>query len=131
MELQSNRRRFLEAELGVLPVLRLCAAWWARAVCTACGADAVTVGSLVLLSRPAQLEIECWSTDGRALLLHEAVHVRQYHELGIATFLWRYLRDYVRGRSRGLRHHDAYRTIAAEAEAWAREAGYRSRANRG
>jgi hypothetical protein len=51
------------------------------------------------------------------LLTHELVHVRQWHELGILRFLYRYLTDYWRGRRRGLGHNEAYLAIRFEVEA--------------
>jgi hypothetical protein len=56
--------------------------------------------------------------DGPGLLLvHELIHVRQWHELGIARFLWRYLAAYLSGRMRGLGHRGAYLAIPLEVEA--------------
>ncbi len=52
-----------------------------------------------------------------ALLEHELVHVRQWEELGVPRFLWRYLSSYCRGRLCGLSHHDAYLAIPLEVEA--------------
>lgn len=51
------------------------------------------------------------------LTLHELTHLRQISDLGLGRFLWRYLRDYARGRLRRLDHNDAYREIGLEAEA--------------
>jgi hypothetical protein len=51
------------------------------------------------------------------LLVHELVHVRQWHDLGVARFLWRYLTAYVRGRFDGLGHRGAYLGIPLEVEA--------------
>ncbi|MFN2486772.1 MAG: hypothetical protein ABR609_09245 [Acidimicrobiia bacterium] len=48
---------------------------------------------------------------------HELVHVRQWKELGVLRFLWRYLADYLQGRQRGLGHTEAYRQISFEQEA--------------
>ena len=52
-----------------------------------------------------------------ALLAHEMVHVRQWQELGVPRFLWRYLSSYLRGRLGGLSHQDAYLAIPFEVEA--------------
>jgi hypothetical protein len=52
-----------------------------------------------------------------ALLSHEMVHVRQWEELGVPRFLWRYLSSYLRGRLGGLSHQDAYHAIPFEVEA--------------
>ena len=58
-----------------------------------------------------------------ALLRHELVHVRQAGELGVARFVWRYAAEYLRNRRRGMPHHDAYRAISFEAEAFLAERG--------
>lgn len=58
-----------------------------------------------------------WDPRVLRLLVHEAAHALQYHELGVAGFLRRYLGDYLRARLRGLGHHDAYCAIRLEAEA--------------
>jgi Domain of unknown function (DUF4157) len=51
------------------------------------------------------------------LLIHELVHVRQWGELGVIRFLWRYLTGYLNGRWKGLGHHAAYLAIPLEVEA--------------
>jgi len=51
------------------------------------------------------------------LLVHELVHVRQWHDLGVPRFLWRYLTAYLRGRFDGLGHRGAYLGIPLEVEA--------------
>ena len=51
------------------------------------------------------------------LLAHEMVHVRQWEDLGVPRFLWRYLSSYARGRLGGLSHQDAYLAIPFEVEA--------------
>ncbi|HKX76231.1 MAG TPA: hypothetical protein VJR05_12675 [Acidimicrobiia bacterium] len=51
------------------------------------------------------------------LIVHELVHLRQWRQLGIARFLWRYLGDYWRGRRTGLSHREAYLAISLEEEA--------------
>ena len=51
------------------------------------------------------------------LLVHELVHVRQWGELGVIRFLWRYLSGYLGGRWKGLGHHAAYLAIPLEVEA--------------
>lgn len=59
------------------------------------------------------------ATQDRAatLLVHELVHVRQWHDLGVPRFLWRYLTAYLRGRFDGLGHRRAYLGIPLEVEA--------------
>lgn len=51
------------------------------------------------------------------LLFHELVHARQWKELGVARFGWRYLTEYLRGRLSGLNHQQAYHAISFEEEA--------------
>lgn len=73
------------------------------------GAAAMTLGRLVLVRRGHERD--------RALLAHELVHVRQWRELGVVAFLWRYLGAYVASRARGMPHWDAYAAIPLEVEA--------------
>lgn len=51
------------------------------------------------------------------LVIHELVHVRQFRQQGYVPFLYRYLRDYLRGRVSGLSGREAYLAIPAEVEA--------------
>ena len=53
------------------------------------GVAAMTLGRVILLRRD--------HAGDEALLAHELVHVRQWRELGVARFLWRYLGAYARG----------------------------------
>jgi hypothetical protein len=48
---------------------------------------------------------------------HELVHVRQWQQLGVVRFLWRYLLEYLAYRFRGLNHKQAYLRISLEEEA--------------
>jgi hypothetical protein len=73
------------------------------------GADATTLGSVILMRRRA--------ADDAELLAHELVHVRQWRELGFVGFLVRYLRAYLRARLMGYPHWGAYRRIPLEVEA--------------
>ncbi|MHB8671928.1 MAG: hypothetical protein ACYDAD_15430 [Acidimicrobiales bacterium] len=75
------------------------------------GADAITIGSLVCVRRAA--------ASDPVLLAHEAVHVRQWRELGPVRFLVSYLGAYLRWRARGCGHAEAYRRIPLEVEAYA------------
>ncbi len=52
-----------------------------------------------------------------SLLVHELIHVRQWEELGVIRFLWRYLSTYLAGRLRGQGHRAAYLAIPLEVEA--------------
>jgi Domain of unknown function (DUF4157) len=73
------------------------------------GFAGMTLGRWILLRRGHEHD--------RRLLAHELVHVRQWRELGVLRFLWRYLGAYLRGRVRGLRHRAAYAAIPLEQEA--------------
>lgn len=73
------------------------------------GVAGMTLGRTVLVRRDHR-------TD-EALLRHEMVHVRQWQDLGVARFLWRYLSSYLGGRLRGLSHQAAYLAIPLEVEA--------------
>jgi hypothetical protein len=73
------------------------------------GADAITLGRLVIVRRRA--------ASSARLLRHELVHVRQWRRLGVAGFLRRYLGAYLRWRVRGYPHRAAYRRIPLEIEA--------------
>lgn len=53
----------------------------------------------------------------RLLVAHELVHVRQWREAGRVRFLSRYLRDYLRGRFRGVGHWTACALVPFEVEA--------------
>ena len=76
------------------------------------GAAAMTFGRLILVRRDA--------ADDALLLRHEREHVTQWRTYGVAGFLVRYLRPYLRWRLRGYRHWAAYRRIPFEIEAeWA------------
>jgi hypothetical protein len=73
------------------------------------GVAAMTLRRIILMRRD--------HVGDEALLAHELVHVRQWGELGVPRFLWRYLSAYARGRLRGLGHWDAYQAIPLEVEA--------------
>jgi hypothetical protein len=73
------------------------------------GVAGMTLGRWVLVRRGHERD--------EGLLAHELVHVRQWRELGVVRFLWRYLLPYLRGRFGGLRHRDAYLAIPLEQEA--------------
>jgi hypothetical protein len=73
------------------------------------GADAITLPGLVIVRRRA--------AGDPVLLAHEAVHLRQWRELGVVGFLRRYIGAYLRWRMRGYGHWAAYRRIPLEIEA--------------
>lgn len=75
---------------------------------------AMTLGNTIYID-PTMLGAASDRT-GR-LLVHELVHVRQWHEMGVPRFLWRYLSSYLRGRLDGLGHWGSYLAIPLEVEA--------------
>ena len=77
------------------------------------GADGMTLGRVILLRRDAMAD----RTGRRTLLAHELVHARQWAELGVARFLWRYLLAYAANLRRLRGHQAAYLAIPLEAEA--------------
>ena len=76
------------------------------------GTSGMTLGRFVLLTSAENQE------GTRKRLAHELVHVRQWHELGAARFLLRYLASYAGALARHRRHHRAYRAIQFEVEAY-------------
>ncbi len=94
------------------PAVRIGFPWWMRPFLFR-DVIALTIGRRVWIS-PDVREIE-------PLVRHELAHVRQMAEHGLLPFLWKYGRDYVRNRRRGLRHHEAYLAIPFEVEAVAAE----------
>lgn len=74
----------------------------------------ITLGSTVYLRSPH--ELSRWK-----LLVHEFVHVAQFHVAGPTAFLSRYASEYVQSRLRGQNDHDAYLGLRAELEARAAE----------
>jgi len=73
------------------------------------GASATTIGSTVFVRRGVVM--------GTCLRRHEYEHVRQFHELGRARFLARYLGEYLRWRRRRHGHRGAYLRISFEIRA--------------
>jgi hypothetical protein len=73
------------------------------------GVAGMTLGHTILVRKE--------HAGDEALLCHELVHVRQWEELGVTRFLWRYLSSYLRGRLGGLTHQAAYQAIPLEVEA--------------
>lgn len=59
------------------------------------------------------------TASGIALIGHEALHSRQYQELGTFRFRARYLSEYSAGRLGGLGHEEAYSNISLERDAFA------------
>ena|ERR1700694_5968471 len=77
------------------------------------GVIALTLGRTIYVHESA--------ADIDRLIRHELVHVRQASRLGLPRFLFRYLREYVANRRRGLNSAEAYRRISFEEEAFAAE----------
>lgn len=81
----------------------------------------MTIGRHVFVSRAAARQLASRSASGARLIAHELAHVAQFSREGAARFLLRYVREYARGRRRGLSHSAAYRAISFEEEAAAAE----------
>ncbi len=75
------------------------------------GTSGMTIGRFVFLISDVD------RSGRRELVAHELVHVRQYAEVGLVPFLWRYLRDYLAGLRRLRNHRQAYLAIPTEVEA--------------
>jgi hypothetical protein len=86
--------------------------WWLRAVLLP-GVAGVTLGRRIYLAEG----------DGDLVrsLRHELVHVRQIARVGLFTFYWRWVGEYVANRRRGLTSDESYRRISFEEEAFAEE----------
>lgn len=112
----------ITATLGPLPPIDLLRGRLADFACRCLGAGAFVVGRTIVLARDSERCLVHYPAQGALLLLHEAVHVRQYAACGTLYFLASYATAYVRGRFAGLTHDQAYRAIPAEAEAFAIEA---------
>lgn len=110
--IDSDRTRLLiypiePDSVEVRPAPRLLRRVWGKGIRAMTLRNTILVDPL-LLSAPQ---------EGGLLLVHELVHVRQWHDLGVLRFLWRYLTDYLRGRWEGLGHRGAYLAIDLEVEA--------------
>lgn len=94
--------------IRIRPAPRLLQRVWGRDI------RAMTLGRTILLD---PLLLGAAHDRAGLLLVHELVHVRQWHELGVLRFLWRYLTAYLRGRFDRLGHRAAYLAIPLEVEA--------------
>jgi len=92
------------------------------------GTVAITLGRRIYLGGELLREAE---SEIAAIVAHELEHVRQFARVGPATFTWRYLRDYVRNRRRGMSAIEAYEAIPFEVEARREEKRFRSANERG
>ena len=87
--------------------------WWLRVVLSR-RTLAITIGRRIYLGR----ELLARSADEiETIVVHELEHVRQFARVGLLRFAWRYARDYVRNRRRGLSSFEAYEAISFEVEA--------------
>jgi hypothetical protein len=88
--------------------------WWLRPFLMR-GVIAITLGRRIYVAADhASEKLE-------ELLRHELTHVRQIAQLGLVRFYWRYLREYIALRRRGMSSSEAYRNISFEVEAYAAE----------
>lgn len=55
------------------------------------------------------------------LINHEMIHVQQIKQLGVFSFYYRYLKEYMHFRRAGLGHWKAYRSISFEVEAYEKQ----------
>jgi len=81
---------------------------------------AVTLGRTVFVPDAAYFA-RLGPVEQAALLAHEAVHIRQWQQMGAWGFLRRYWREYLRTRREGIATHDPLRGIDLEREAIAVE----------
>ncbi|MFN0089453.1 MAG: hypothetical protein ACKVWR_04155 [Acidimicrobiales bacterium] len=89
------------------------------------GVDGMTLGRFVLVRADEDRDGE------RGLLVHELVHVLQWHEQGRIGFLASYLWAYARNLARLRRHWAAYEAIPQEVEARRVAAEWASRRDAG
>ena len=82
------------------------------------GVIAITLGRRVYLSERLLQRSE---EELLRILRHELAHVAQVRRLGLLRFLYRYAREYVAARRRGVASFDAYEQISFEREARAAE----------
>lgn len=109
-------RRLTAAELDAYDVLPRALAMRARiqrVPFLAPGSNGMTIGRVVFLRNDGVFD------GSRKIIAHELVHVRQYYELGMVRFLFRYLIDYGRALRKHRRHRAAYYAISFEAQAYA------------
>lgn len=118
MRIEPSDRAWLQAsglvdagvDLGRVSLhMRGLPSWWVRTR----GRSAITIGNHIWFSAPEKAR-------SRALLVHELVHVRQYHEMTVPVFLVRYFVHLVRARFRYSRQ------LPFEAPAYARQAEARA-----
>jgi hypothetical protein len=101
----------LQAMSETRAIVRYRFPWWLRAVLMR-GVAGVTIGRRVYIGE---------GTDVARALRHELAHVRQIARVGLFTFYWRWVVEYVRNRRSGMASDEAYRRISFEEEAFAAE----------
>jgi hypothetical protein len=84
------------------------------------GVAAITLGRRIYL---APETVHQPLPEVEALLRHELTHVRQAVRLGLPTFIYRYVSEYIDLRLAGRTAAQAYREISFEREAFAEEFG--------
>lgn len=94
--------------------VRLRFPWWLRPF-LAKGVVAITLGRRIYVAADLAQE------RGERFIRHELAHVRQINRLGLPRFYWRYFREYVANRRKGMAPSAAYRNISFEIEALAAE----------
>ena len=113
-----------------LPAVRIYAGTFARRLTQILNIQAITFARTIFIAPRLfrRDERERLSAPAR-LVVHETAHVLQYQREGFASFLYQYVRDYVRAL-RGAdghvteRHAVAYRAISFELQAREAEAAY-------
>lgn len=94
--------------VNIWPASRLMMATWRQ------GIKGVTYGRVVFVN-PEMFHAE--PKRLASLVIHELVHVRQFHDRGYVGFSTRYVTDYVKGRVGGKSARQAYLDVTAEVEA--------------
>ena len=89
------------------PIVKYRFPWWLRPFLLR-GVAGITLGRRIYVVDEATLR-------------HELVHFRQIQRLGLFTFYWTWIREYVANRRRGMNSGEAYRKISLEEEAFADE----------
>jgi len=94
--------------------VRLRFPWWLRPF---------LVKDVVAITLGRRIYVAADVVEERAIrfIRHELAHVRQINRLGLLRFYWRYLREYITNRMRGMSPSVAYRNISFEIEAVAAE----------
>ena len=84
--------------------------WWLKPFLLR-GVAGITIGRYVFLREGTALSV----------LRHELVHVRQIARVGLFTFYWRWIGEYIRNLRSGMPSYEAYRRISFEEEAFREE----------